>query len=29
MIKAIKDWWFCFKWNRQLKKDKRNGLWPI
>jgi len=29
MIKKIKNWWFCFQWKRQMKKDKRNGLWPI
>lgn len=29
MIKKIKDWWFCVKWRRQMKKDKAAGRWPI
>lgn len=29
MIRKLKNWWFSYKWKRQMKKDKRNGLWPI
>jgi hypothetical protein len=29
MIKKIKDWWFCVKWRHQMRKDKREGRWPI
>jgi len=29
LLKKVLDWWFIFKWNRQIKKDKRSGRWPI
>jgi hypothetical protein len=25
LIKSISDWWFCFQWRRQMRKDKRAG----
>jgi hypothetical protein len=29
MIKKIKLWWFRLHWERQMKKDKAAGRWPI
>lgn len=29
MIKALREWWFRVQWKRRLRKDKREGRWPI
>jgi hypothetical protein len=29
MWAKIKDYWFCWQWRRQMKKDKKIGRWPI
>ena len=29
MFKKLSDWWFKVQWNRQMKKDKLAGNWPL